>query len=129
MGRVQVIGPGGDPQAGEERVSLGSLLGSPFVARPANADEAVVCYWELLKGERSVYEIGREAGVSVHETQSRVTHERRVGTLNYLALRAWAGETVYLRCPHAVDVPVGDLVRAWVERTVERLLRDLPRPA
>ena len=109
-------------------MSLGSLLGSPFVARPANADEAVVCYWELLKGERSVYEIGREGGVSVHETQGRVTHERRVGTLNHLALRAWAGETVYLRCPRAVDVPVGDLVRVWVERTVERLLRDWPRP-
>ena len=38
------------------------------------ADEAVAAYWELLKGERSAHEIGRERGVPVHESQGRVSH-------------------------------------------------------
>ena len=53
-----------DPRvAGEERVGRGTPLGNPFtVIGSGSADEAVAAYWELLKGERSAHEIGRERG-------------------------------------------------------------------
>ena len=117
---MHTIGPGGKPEAGEERVGVGSVLGSPFVARGDRADDATVCYWELLKGEKSAHEIGKGSRVPVREAQGRVTHARRAGVLRALVARVLAGEVVYLRCPRPSDVPVGDLVRAWVERTVRR---------
>ena len=68
--------------AGEDRVMRGTPLGNPFLVSGAgSSDEAVMAYWELLKGGRSAHEIGRNMGIPVHESQARVTHARRDGAL------------------------------------------------
>ena len=53
-------------------------------------------------------------------TQAALAVASRAGALRALVTRVLAGEAVYLRCPRPADVPAGDLVRAWVERTVRR---------
>ena len=113
---MHTIGPGGKPEAGEERVGVGSVLGSPFVARGDRTDEATVCYWELLKGGRSAHEIGRDLGIPVHESQGRVTRARRDGALARLVSRVRDGEAVGVRCSCRHEPCHAYMVREWVSR-------------
>ena len=107
--------------AGEGRVGRGTPLGNPFtVIGSGSADEAVAAYWELLKGERSAHEIGRERGVPVHESQGRVSHERRMGALKRLVDRVRCGEVVTVRCPCTHATCHAYMVREWVRREVGR---------
>ena len=86
-----------DPSSGDTDFSklndmVKNLQQAGAAGGAGEADEAVAAYWELLKGERSAHEIGREFGVRVHESQGRVTHTRRMGALLRLAARVRAGE-------------------------------------
>ena len=110
---------------GEEWVCRGTPLGNPFVVRGGeSADEAVAGYWELLGGRRSVHAIGRDRGLVVHESQGRVTHERRAGALDRLVSRVVSGEAVAVRCPCRCDTCHAFAVREWVTRAVAARARE-----
>ena len=112
-----------DPRvAGEEGVGRGTPLGNPFIVTGScSPDAAVLAYWELLKGERSAHEIGRELGLPVHESQGRVSHVRRVGALMRLVGRVRDGESVTVRCPCRHETCHAYVVREWVAREVARV--------
>ena len=103
---------------GDVNVGRGTVLGSPFVARgEGERDDAVACYWKLLRGE-DAHTLAREAGVSVHEGSARVSHARRMHALSLLTERVRGGENVRLLCAEAPHVNHGHVVKVWVERAL-----------
>lgn len=106
---------------GEDRVMRGTPLGNPFLVSGAgSSDEAVMAYWELLKGGRSAHEIGRDMGIPVHESQGRVTRARRDGALARLVSRVRDGEAVGVRCSCRHEPCHAYMVREWVSRAALR---------
>lgn len=95
-------------------------MGNPFRAVGVSAEKAAAAYGELPGGARSAHEIARARGLTVHETQGSVTHDRRMGALMRLVARVRAGEHVCVRCPCAQSVCHSSLVREWVARELAR---------
>ena len=115
------VASSGDPRGGDVAVGAGTVYGSPFSMGGAGGggacrDEAVTAYWELLRGESSVYEIARRRGLRVHASQARVSHTARMAGLRRLLQAAQRGP-VRLRCSCADH---GGVIRAWLEREDER---------
>mmetsp|Transcript_61110 Transcript_61110/g.120918 ORF Transcript_61110/g.120918 Transcript_61110/m.120918 type:complete len:147 (-) Transcript_61110:35-475(-) len=122
-GRMEVVkaSPGMPRTGGDVDIRRGTIYGNPFMMRgESERDDCVACYWSLLKGDRSAYELARECGLTVHEGSARVPHVHRIHALERLYQRVAAGGVIRLVCACAPRVCHGHVIKAWVERRMAR---------